>query len=315
MTAQEARLLVTAATQVDADPLTEPTIYAEQVRMLGAVAVPRRLADAVRRFDLHGTNTGILVLRGLDVGAVPPTPPDNTQGLAGRCLLATQAALVASLLGHQISYSAEGFGHLWQDMVPSREKVLTQTSQGSGTELEAHTEQAFSPLRPDHVVLACLRGDPGAKTYVFPAKKLVAHLSPEEVDLLRQPLWCTTIDDSFKEFVPDPDAVRGPLPILSGDREDPAMVVDQDLMHGVTPRAQALLKKVIDIYVGHRYAHVLEPGDVLALDNRAAMHGRSVFRPRFDGGDRFIARGFVVRDLHVSAHARQGGRIVGAQHS
>ena len=26
------------------------------------------------------------------------------------------------------------------------------------------------------------------------------------------------------------------------------------------------------------------------------MHGRSQFTPRFDGKDRFIARGFVVRD-------------------
>jgi L-asparagine oxygenase len=32
------------------------------------------------------------------------------------------------------------------------------------------------------------------------------------------------------------------------------------------------------------------------LDNLRAMHGRSMYAPRFDGKDRFIARGFVVRD-------------------
>ena len=58
-------------------------------------------------------------------------------------------------------------------MVPSRESARTQTSLSSEVELEVHTEQAFSVLRPDYLSLACLRGDPNAHTYLLRAHDIV----------------------------------------------------------------------------------------------------------------------------------------------
>ena len=62
-----------------------------------------------------------------------------------------------------VSYEAEGNGRLFQDMVPNKELALSQTSLGSKKELELHTEQAFSEMRPDYLSLACLKGDIYAK--------------------------------------------------------------------------------------------------------------------------------------------------------
>ena len=42
---------------------------------------------------------------------------------------------------------------------------------------------------------------------------------------------------------------------------------------------------------------MLEAGDLLVVDNRRAVHGRSEFRARFDGTDRWLQRTFVVDDL------------------
>ena len=51
---------------------------------------------------------------------------------------------------------------------------------------------------------------------------------------------------------------------------------------------------------------VLEPGDLLVVDNNIAVHGRSPFTARFDGADRWLQRSFVVTDLAPSAGQRIG---------
>jgi len=259
--------------------------------------VPVEVRDAILNFSNVGSDTGILVIRGLIVDDdLVDTPLDNKLGLGAKTTFAKQQAVLAQLLGTMIAYEAEGNGHLIQDMVPNPKLATTQQSQGSRVELEAHTEQCFSDFKPDYVILGALRGDPEAYTYAFSGRKIAELFSPEEVAKLRQPLWATTIDESFQPFIPDPDAIRGPFPILSGPDDDPYVLVDQDLMHGITADAQKLLEKVVQVYIENRDAHNLQPGDLLMLDNLRAMHGRSPYTPRFDGKDRFIARGFVVRD-------------------
>ena len=297
-----------------ADPVTDPSAFGRQARLL-ARELPAEVLETLWAFEERGSGSGVLVLRGLDTGDLPATPPDNTSGVGGRTLLARQQAVLSHALGHMVGYAAEGHGHLLQDMVPNAELAATQQSQGSRVELEAHTEQCFSDLRPDYVVLGCLRGDADAATYAFRALDLAARFDPTDLLELYRPLWTTLVDESFADFL-DTREVRGPFPILSGDADDPTMLVDQDLMHGITKHAQALLERVLEVYVAHRAAVVLRAGDVLFLDNLRAMHGRSPFAPRFDGTDRFITRGFVVRDLRRSRFARPGGeRVVQASFS
>ena len=38
----------------------------------------------------------------------------------------------------------------------------------------------------------------------------------------------------------------------------------------------------------------LEPGDLLMVDNRRAVHARTAFRPRYDGQDRWLQRVYAV---------------------
>jgi L-asparagine oxygenase len=314
LSAPERRALAALGSRLTADPVDDPVTFGRQSRLL-ARELPAELAETLWAFEERGSDSGVLVLRGLDVGSLPATPPDNSGGVGGRTLLARQQAVVSHALGHMVGYAAEGHGHLMQDMVPNARLAATQQSQGSRVELEAHTEQCFSDLRPDYVVLGCLRGDADASTYAFRALDLLDHVDRGEVMELFRPLWTTLVDESFADYL-DTREVRGPFSILSGDVDDPTMLVDQDLMHGITRHAQELLERVLEIYVRNRHAVVLQPGDVLLLDNLRAMHGRSPFAPRFDGTDRFISRGFVVRDLRRSRFARPGaGRVVQASFS
>jgi L-asparagine oxygenase len=193
-----------------------------------------------------------------------------------------------------------------------------QTSVGSNTELEIHTEQAFSKLRPDILSLACIHGDPKALTYILPVKYILEDLDENEREIIKLPLWKTGVDLSFKlnhkEFIEGD--VRGPFPIISGNSNDPRLLFDQDLMFGTNEKSCQLIKKIIDIYYKHRIQHNLQTGEIILIDNMRAVHGRSPFYPKYDGNDRFLIRCFGVYDYDFSKYARQDGcRMVSAIYS
>jgi len=228
-----------------------------------------------------------MLFRGVPTGPVPPTPLKNTLGIgAGTVLAERMRALVPGTL---VAYKEEANGALFQDVVPVPALETAQTSTGSRVPLEIHTEQAFSEARPDFLALGCLRGDPGATTYTLDLETLVRHLTPEELEMLQRPLWTIGVDLSFRMNGWPGDRV-GPVAILrDGGRR---LVFDQDLMEGLTPEAHGLIGRIVAIYEAHRVGYVLEPGDVLVIDNRTTVHGRSAFEPRFDGTDRFLVRCF-----------------------
>jgi L-asparagine oxygenase len=309
--------LMRLAHDLTVSPSESPELFCRQAHR-AARQLPDRLVDALADFAYRGSDTGTLLLDRLPLNDPPPTPPDNRSHLAETTPLAGVQAIINHSCGQMLAYEAEGYGYLYQDMVPNRAMALSQTSLGSGVELELHTEQAFSKLRPDILSLACLRGHPDAKTYVLPAHVLLEHLTPFERKLLRRELWTTSVDGSFKlgghEFIEGD--VRGPLAIIAGAQDDPTIVFDQDLMRGVTDEAQAMIARVVEVYRAHRFSVTLQPGQVLLVDNVRAVHGRSPFTPSFDGSDRFISRSFAVRDLVRTRYARPGNsRTVAAEYS
>ncbi len=296
LTPEQSAQIRAAAEQITADPIADPDGFCRQA-LAASFALPTELRDAVLNFSDVGSDSGVLVIRGLYVDDdLVDTPLDNSKALGARTFFAKQQGAIAHLAGTMVAYEAEGNGNLIQDMVPNPKLATTQQSQGSKVELEAHTEQCFSDYKPDYVILGCLRGDENAYTYAYSARKFVEHFTEDELKKLREPRWMTQIDDSFKPYIPDPNAVRGPYPIITGPDDDPYILIDQDLMHGVTKESQELLDKVVQTYIEHRDGVALQAGDLLLLDNPRAMHGRSQFTPKFDGKDRFIARGFIVRD-------------------
>ena len=95
------------------------------------------------------------------------------------------------------------------------------------------------------------------------------------------------------------------MPIISGTQDDPILIFDQDLMTGITPEATDMIKKIVDIYYQKKIRHNLKPGEILLIDNKRAVHGRSAFKPRYDGKDRFLIRCFATFDLSKSEYARE----------
>jgi L-asparagine oxygenase len=313
----EIKILKDIVSQFSYNPSEEPDLFCQEAKELSNL-LPENIKQRLLDFSKNGNKKGFLLFKNAPLDEFGNTPETNHLYVGEQTLLAKIQSLFLSFMGHIIAYEAEGKGHLVQDIVPVKNMENNQTSVGSTIELEVHTEQAFSRLKPDLLSLGCLRGDPNAFTYILPVGRIVEQLDSEEIELLFQPLWKTKVDLSFKlnghEFI-DGD-VRGPLSILNGSCFDPTLVFDQDLMFGTTEFAQHMITKIVDIYYNRRIKYNLQPGDIMLVDNNRAIHGRSPFFPKYDGNDRFIVRSFGTFDYKKSSYARpKGKRYVGAIYS
>lgn len=312
----EIKQICALAQELNRCPHNECEEFARQAKEL-STRLPERIIQILDSFSLKGSSTGYLLFSEflVDDKLLPDTPKDNLQHLGEKTVLSKIQAIMNQRLGEMVAYEAEGNGRLFQDMTPNYKFSATQTSLGSGVELEIHTEQAFSKMRPDMLSLACLRGDKNANTFILHVSKILENFSLYEQELLHKPLWKIGVDMSFKmhgkEFIEG--TLRGPIPILTREGH---LIFDQDLMRGINEESEQLRQKIIQIYYKEKLSHCLEPGEIIIVDNRYAVHGRSAFTPKFDGRDRFIIRSFVTLDLDRSAHARPNdGRMIDAMYS
>lgn len=318
----EIDILITLINKITASPSEETELFCKQTKN-AAKELPIRMQIELTNFIENGTKNDFLLINGLEniEKDIPNTPSNNKFNVGETTNLARLQAIILCFISDIIAYEAECYGNIFQDIVPNQKMEKDQTSLGSITELEIHTEQAFSKLRPDLLSLACLRGDPNAKTYILPVQSIINNLSESDVELLKQPLWKTGVDMSFKlnnhEFIEGD--IRGPMPILDEDYQSNGrynLVFDQDLMFGITEESNRLIGKIVDIYYKHRISYNLKPGEIIIIDNRHAVHGRSPFFPKYDGKDRFLIRCFSVFDYNNSLYARgNDSRVVSAIYS
>jgi L-asparagine oxygenase len=221
------------------------------------------------------------------------------------CLL-----LLTSALGEPIGYQDEKEGFLIHDISPIPGREAAQENAGS-VPLEFHTENAFHPHRPDFVCLYCLRTDGGRDVLTITAssRRALPLLTTADIWVLRQPLFHIAMPPSFRRNG-DAPVLAGPAPVLSGDEDRPELRFDLFGTRPTSPPAQGAMERLsralLDVSVGA----ALEPGQVIIVDNRIAVHGRTGFAPRYDGADRWLQRLFVVHDLRRSLPMRPAGSHV-----
>jgi L-asparagine oxygenase len=90
------------------------------------------------------------------------------------------------------------------------------------------------------------------------------------------------------------------MPVFSGSPGDPDMCVDFHAMEPLTERAAEAFDALRNHMLSSLVGAVLERGDMVIVDNRKAVHGRTEFTPRYDGKDRWLRRCFTVADIRSS---------------
>ncbi|MFB6483270.1 TauD/TfdA family dioxygenase [Streptomyces virginiae] len=275
--------------------------------------LPLLLRREVRRFRRHSGPHGTLVIGGLpvDQAALPPTPtvPGSVQRRA--TISAAVLTMVACGLGEPLAYLAEKSGALVQDVVPVPGQETFHGNAGS-VPLSFHTENGFHPHPPDYVVFLCLRADHDRRAGMRIAgiRQALPHLTPAGRQTLFEPEFITTPPPSFS---PDgaSEPSRKPRAVLSGAVEDPDIRMAQLVTTPLTPRAAAALTEFGRACEASARTLRLTPGDLVVIDNRVTVHGRTAFHPRYDGADRWLQRTYVTTDLRRSRdHRPHDGHVL-----
>jgi L-asparagine oxygenase len=267
--------------------------------------IPTRLAARVRQFRHDSGIDGTLLIRNLPVHEddLPPTP--TVLGSVEREASNSSAviALLSLQLGEIIAYRNEKSGALVQNVVPVPGQEEAQNNAGS-KQLGMHIENTFHPNRPDYVALFCLRSDHDreAGLQVTSIRRAIEIVSDVDRKVLLERRFVTAPPSSFPALSGDPE----PHPLLIGDVDDPNVRADFISTVPLDDEATRAKNRLEEAFSAVVTTIRLEPGDLAIVDNRLALHGRTYFRPRYDGKDRWLHRTFIQLDHRRSRAVRQG---------
>lgn len=232
-------------------------------------------------------------------------------------------AVFSSLLGDLIGWATQQDGYIMHDVLPIKEDEYSQISSGSLQPIWWHNEDAFHPYRGDYVGLMCLRNPDRVPTTHASIDML--ELDPRMVKILFEPHFVIRPDDSHhtRHGMNDPNGSaesvyrqmdemqQHPLKtaVLFGDPSAPYLRLDPYYMDPPeSDEAQSALNHLIYAIDTRLAEVVLQPGDLLFVDNYRAVHGRKPFTARYDGTDRWLKRVNITRDLRKSREARKSCR-------
>ncbi|MEZ0064976.1 L-asparagine oxygenase [Streptacidiphilus sp. MAP12-20] len=296
--------LARAAGPIRADPYAEGDVFARQVRAAAASLPQGDLTAVVDHFAAQQGSSSLLI-RGVPIPASLPRTPAGSfhqQPEARPTGAEPVLALVGARLGEVFAYREWDGAHLVQNRYPVASHHQVQTASGAN-DLVLHTEACFTAYPPDFLALLGLRPDPTgqAVTLVSDIPQALAQLTPAERGALREPLFVFPTDRGSYDH--EGRRTTEPVPLLK-DRADGPALEYSTLITAITAPAAAALAALEEALGRCAQSVLLGSGDLLLIDNRQAVHGRTAFRPAYDGTDRWIQRVLLLRQLP------SGGRVV-----
>lgn len=293
---------LTSSLSADPDARIDTREWVRQARELSC-ELPLTLRVALRRFRRAPGPEGVLLLRGLpvDESELPTTPAVPGSVERHPSTYAAALVLVGMQVGDVTAFRSEKSGALVQNVVPVPGQEDFQGNAGS-VALNMHIENGFHEHRPDYVSLLCLRNDhdniAGLRTSSI--RRALPLLSNETRAILFEPRFVTHAPASFGDYI----TVTPERPILEGDMEDPDVQIDFSTTVGLDARASEAIAELGAAFARVERTFILRPGDLAVVDNRLAMHGRTAFRPRYDGRDRWLLR----TSLHIDPRRTRPAR-------
>ncbi len=277
----------------EADFLDSASTYAQEF--------PRRIRAFLNAFRLTEPS-GVCVISGYPVDdfRIGKTPAHWRKGPGGSSTTEEEIFLnlCGALLGDAIAWAHQRDGIICQDLVPIEGHENEMIGSGSELDLVWHTEDARYPYRGDYIGLMCLR-NPDAVPTTFASIDEVL-LAPDQIEVLFETRFV---------FRPDPshptDGEREKAPVLFGDPGSPYVRFDPYSMdRPETEEAGSAMDYLTRAIDENLTGVALLPGECLFIDNYKAVHGRSSFKARFDGTDRWLKRINIARDLRKSRGVR-----------
>jgi len=259
----------------------------------------------ILNFRSNPSASGHMALTGLPYDLLlPETPPLGRRATAKTSWISESILVgIGSLFGEIYSYVNEKNGEFIHNICPVKGSENVSSNESSENDFRLHIENCFFSYRPHFLMLFCLRRDRTgqAATTVANVKDAYERLSTRDRELLRQPLFKIRAPRSFAILNED-SAWSKPLPVIVGSERSPETRLNFNGTVGVNSEAEAALARFEwalnsdGILTQHRS----QPGDLIIINNRTAMHGRTPFKAFYDGKDRWLQRAYLHKDTEAA---------------
>lgn len=304
-------------TELSEDERAQLWSRAEDVARKGPAAavgdeLPARIREVVREFARDSGRAGFALLRGMEVGELPPTHTDGEPATLPAHGTAGSMTLIAEQLGTMIGYSDEKGGELVHDVQPLPGEE-TRVEGSGAVPFDFHIENVHHPLRPDFIGLMCLRQDHDgiAATRIASIREACELIKPDELDALRQCQFHSYFPGSFTRLLETEPSPAGPHPVVFGPDDKPFLRFNSHNTISMTKAGRAAMKALTEALETVCHEVVLQPGDCAIIDNNVAAHGRTAFVPRYDGHDRWLRRFYSIGSIPSSVlRMMNGSRVV-----
>lgn len=277
------------------DPVEDPDGFWSAAAR-AAVSMPEALAGPLP--------SGLRLLRGLPADRQLPDTPRDSRRPPGRHVLLSELWLSAFglLLGTPVAFRGQQASALHQNVAPIAGSEHEESDVGSAHPLPLHTENPFHDLAPDYLLLACLRSDRAARatTTLARAADLVDRLNGETVATLRRPIFVER----------GAEATTRPAPVLTGSSIDPLVRFDSSWTTATSAEGIAAVQALASELPRSTGGVHLQPGDLLLIDNRRWLHGRSPFDASGGSRDRWLQRIYVCEEsTRIDALVERGDLV------
>lgn len=206
---------------------------------------------------------------------------------------------VGQTMGNIFSYQFEKKGEMIHNICPVPGKQTSLSNEGSSSDFRYHTEVAFMDYRPQFLSLFCLRGDRDnrAATTIADIRDALPLISNNLMTELRKPQFQIGAPQSFSNGYSNQTKGRTG-PVIYGNPKNPEVRLNFNSMIGNNGKAEMALRELEEILCSPSVMINIksEPGDLILLDNRKAVHGRTPFQAYFDGQDRWLHRIYIHQD-------------------
>ena len=286
------------------DQETEPYVISEIARQ---VIREKLLDDHEALFQIENfkelNNYDWLIFNNcFGTDTIPSTPVDDCppSNESWKIPAATLMGLL-SLTGHRVaSYKDEMNGRLAHMVMPSKNNALYKTR--STKQLLPHTEvvnglwseevyenASNHYITPDVFGLASIRNPTSCATRVWYLRDILDNLSYSTVQDLMRNEFKASSQSSFDVH----HSIEG-VSVISSFNNALSIRFSYTKLTGMTARASHALNQLKSYLDNEQAAQriVLQPGQVLILNNRTLLHGRDNLQSHamFDGNDRWLIR-------------------------
>lgn len=222
-----------------------------------------------------------------------------------------------------VSYGSENEGNLFVNLVamPGTGAVAEKSKGG----MRGHTDAVSFPFNgdddpddgriapsPDLVTLIGLRNPKGVPTRLMPTKDVLAQLSSADVDELKKPQFSIRAQRTFRQGTKrtlGKEHVVIDAPVLKDSSGGTYVRYSHsNVVPTVTggPAEQASNKLEAACNASAKPV-VVQPGDLLIVSNRLALHGRGEVGDDVGGQSRWLLRTYALDTSSLQAHKRHQG--------